>query len=85
MSWKKIKKFYAFSKFKLITTIVLFIVIMLPPMIYDDIYFAAPWIWHILAPPMMLEDTALYLLMLPLLILWFYTLASIINKVRTSK
>jgi hypothetical protein len=61
--WRKrqqIKEFYTFSKFKLITTIALFIVIIVPPMIYDDVFFAAPWIWYILVPPMMLESTWLY-------------------------
>ncbi len=93
-AWRKrqqIKKFYAFSKFKIITAIILLVAVILPPMINDDIYFAAPWIWYILAPPMMLElvftgpsEWIGLVLGLPLLILWCYTLATIIDKVRKS-
>lgn len=91
MKWQKIKEFYAFSKFKIITAIILFVAVMLPPMIYDDIYFAAPWIWYILAPPTLLENafrgTSQWIgviLWWTLMPVWFYTLAALIEKVRPS-
>lgn len=92
MNWDKIKEFYAFTKFKIIVALVFFAVVMVPPMINDDIYFAAPWIWHILAPPTLLEnffrgssEWILVILWWPLMLLWFYTIASIIQKVGISK
>jgi len=83
------KKFsFKLTKFKIITAIILFVAIIGPIMIYDDVYFAAPWIWHILAPPLMLEyffgDAAL-LIALVLLVVWFYTLASFIEWYRKWK
>jgi len=83
-----LKKVYSMNRFKVIMTIILFVVIIAPIMIYDDIYFAAPWIWFILAPPTIIDHLygdAAYWITLIFMILWFYTIASIIDRVRKSR
>lgn len=85
---REIRKFYRFNKFRAVTAAVLFVLIIGPILINDDMYFAAPWIWYILAPPLILEDImgdAGLWLFWPLIILWFYTIATIIDKVRKSR
>jgi len=76
----KKKSFWTFTKFKVWTAIILFLVIVGPISINDDWFFAAPWIWYILSPPFLLELVDLEVLELPLVFLWFYFIACIIEK-----
>ncbi len=89
---KELRKFYQFTKFRAITAVILFVLIIGPALINDDWYFATPWIWYILAPPMLLEDLfggpsdwIGVIIFWPLITLWFYTIATIIDKVRKSR
>ena len=89
---REIRKFYQFTKFRAITAVILFVLVIGPALINDDWYFAAPWIWYILAPPVLLEDLfggpsdwIGVIIFWPLITLWFYTIATIIDKVRKSK
>jgi hypothetical protein len=89
-AWSKrkiIRKFYSFTKFKIITTIILFAVIVGPILINDDWYYSAPLIWYILAPPLMLELIweGFAIIGLALSLLWFYTIATLIERWKKSK
>lgn len=61
-------------------------VVLGPIFINDDLYFAMPWLWNLLAPPLMVENIDdLEWLALLLTVLWFYIIACIIDWRRKRK